>query len=202
MGSDSRYIYSPLDPNVDSIRLVVLEPAEDQSSPISCRVRHATFREKPKYEALSYTWGDDLHDHTIFIDGKMFMVGPNLLGALKHLRKSDEERVLWIDAICINQSDIHEKNKQLCIMPYIYTRAQVVLVWLGTPGLDLKSAILPPNLTTKAQDSTIEILWQDTFIRNKLLPPGSILLRGMCNEAYWTRLWIIQESKLITIFCR
>jgi Heterokaryon incompatibility protein (HET) len=88
-------------------------------------------KKKTKYEALSYTWVDELATQPIYIDEKLALVGPNLREAIEFLRDKHNERVLWIDAICINQADVQEKNKQLSIMPYIYTRAQTVVVWLG-----------------------------------------------------------------------
>ena len=129
-GSTSMFKYSPLDPTVDSIRLVVLEPGNPPNE-IRCHIRHVTFRARPKYQAISYTRGDHPANKELSIDGKSFFVGPNLYDALFYLRDIQKECVFWIDAICINQADIHEKNRQISIMPYIYTRAQVVVVWLG-----------------------------------------------------------------------
>lgn len=197
MGDDPTYVYSPLDANVDSIRLVVLEPSKDPTRRIRCRIRHVAFREKPKYEALSYTWGDHPASEKILLDGAGFLVGPNLLQALQHLKDGEKERVLWVDAICINQTDIHEKNKQISIMPYIYTRAQCVLVWLGVPTYATMNDILRPAAASAGvHKSYLEQLWQLIFSGDSMISlEGIKLLEAMCNELYWTRLWIIQESE-------
>jgi hypothetical protein len=189
-----RFHYSPLDPNVDGIRLVILEPSPEHFSTIKCRLRHVTFRERPKYEALSYTWGDQATQGEISIQGQVFRVGLNLLEALRFLRDPEKERVVWIDAICINQDDIQEKNRQIAIMPYIYTRAQLVLVWLGVPRASLLAMIAgsgPPSL--KQLKDTIEGCWSNLF--GNMFTDHKGLLKAMCDEAYWSRLWIIQESE-------
>lgn len=80
------------------------------------------------HEALSYAWGDHTITKPIRLHGKVFQVMANLESALRHLRHREERRVLWIDAISINQNDIEERNKQLLIMSSIYKSADLVLI--------------------------------------------------------------------------
>lgn len=189
-----RFIYSPLDPKVDGIRLVVLEPSLDHFSTVKCSLRHVTFGERPKYEALSYTWGDQETQGEISIQGQVFRVGRNLLEALKFLRDPEKERVIWIDAICINQEDIQEKNRQITIMPYIYTRAQVVLVWLGVPTASLLANICGSDRPSlKQMKESIQDCWSNLF--GKVFADHKGMLKAMHRVAYWNRLWIIQESE-------
>jgi hypothetical protein len=132
--------YMPLEPSSNSIRLVGLQPSlneGDYDSEIVCRITHTTFGAKPVYEALSYTWGDETIKRNINLDGCVFAVSNNLHEALSHLRTSSAERILWIDAISINQTDTDEKNSQIRMMPFIYKRAESVVVWLGS-GIDFK----------------------------------------------------------------
>ncbi|KAH8591241.1 heterokaryon incompatibility protein-domain-containing protein, partial [Bisporella sp. PMI_857] len=124
----SSFVYNPLDISTDGIRVLILEPAEDRNSSIRCTLQHVIFSQKPKYEALSYTWGSEIVRHGVSIDMKDFKIGQNLFDALRHLRDPLHSRTLWVDAICINQSDVHEKNHQIGIMPFIYMRAKTVLV--------------------------------------------------------------------------
>src|ERR1700721_2143572 len=70
--------YQPLDPSVDCTRILEFEPAEDTDDTPHCKLIHVTFAEKPKYEALSYMWGDQTVKGAIFVDGKEFLVGQNL----------------------------------------------------------------------------------------------------------------------------
>ncbi|SPJ89577.1 uncharacterized protein FTOL_12938 [Fusarium torulosum] len=120
------------------------------------------------YTALSYVWGDRKNPHEIFIDGKPFYVGENLYVALLRLRQpvdvfgigatapedfhdqtfdaiqqhmSSESRFLWVDAICINQNDVAEREAQVRLMARIYQQADHVHGDLGrkemTGGMEL-----------------------------------------------------------------
>lgn len=89
---------------------------------------HVRLDEKPSYEALSYTWGDQSREaKTILLNGLLFPVGPSLSDALFHLR-SDVDRLLWVDAICINQLDATEKNSQISQMSQVYRAASRVII--------------------------------------------------------------------------
>ena len=70
------------------------------------------------------------------------MVTLNLFKALQHLRLDTAPRVLWVDAICIDQDNIPERDAQVQLMGNIYRTAGRVIVWLG-PEAD-NSAMLPP----------------------------------------------------------
>jgi hypothetical protein len=69
------------------------------------------------YEALSYRWGDPLDTQPIVCEGKRFNATTNLYLALHRLRyEAEEPRRIWIDAICINQMDVAERNQQVALM--------------------------------------------------------------------------------------
>ncbi|KAJ4291859.1 hypothetical protein N0V90_009755 [Kalmusia sp. IMI 367209] len=100
-----------------------------------------------KFEALSYAWGDGEANAKLTVisdDSAMGLsalyVRPNLYNALKQLRDSQSERTLWIDALCINQDDLQERNHEVKRMSQIYTLASKVIVWLGTENPDGSSA--------------------------------------------------------------
>jgi Heterokaryon incompatibility protein (HET) len=101
-GTDPSYTYEKLD--TDFIRILEFLPSDD-SQPISCYLHQVNLMRLPKYEALSYTWGTDKSDCAISIDGKRFMIRPNIYYALRVFRPPPmaESRWLWIDALCINQ---------------------------------------------------------------------------------------------------
>lgn len=100
------YQYQPLQAP-DSIRLVILQPSAFEESPILCDLIHVRLSDVPQNEALSYTWGDTtLRDaHTAYLNdaGEALGIGFNCLEAIRHLRYPETSRVLWIDAICIDQ---------------------------------------------------------------------------------------------------
>lgn len=107
--SESGIIYQPITADKD-IRLVTLK-AGTRDKEICCTLRHVSLTAKPDYEALSYTWGDDQSKRAISVDGVMIKPMKNLFDALQHLRCVTQDRDLWVDAICINQTDDNEKAK-------------------------------------------------------------------------------------------
>ncbi|KAL2291536.1 hypothetical protein FJTKL_12917 [Diaporthe vaccinii] len=121
------------------------------------------------YEALSYTWDSPVLSHAIRCNGLDFSVTANLHAALVHLRSSHSARWLWIDALCINQYDEAEKERQVRNMFHIYRKASTVLVWLGPagPGTCLGADIL----------NVYDTIWQDD--RNRIFPQGvrNVLMR-------------------------
>ena len=87
-----------------------------------------------EFEALSYFWGNEEADRTLSIDNTLFSIKPNLESALRELSKGKVERLLWIDAICINQADLNERNEQVRMMSSIYRQAARVVIWIGPRG--------------------------------------------------------------------
>ena len=100
-----------------TIRLLALRSGGKKAADIECELFEANLDEKAtQYEALSWSWGGDSWDQGIRIHQKglvyHFDLPNTLVEALKALRLRKENRVLWIDAICINQSNPDEKNRQ------------------------------------------------------------------------------------------
>lgn len=117
--------------NSQPFRLLEIKPCNDSSPQIECTLHHANLLEKPVFKALSYVWGDADVRVPILLDSKRYDVTRNCYGALLRLRELGETRV-WIDAICIDQSDnSEEKCSQIPLMNYIYPTAKEVIIWLG-----------------------------------------------------------------------
>lgn len=138
------YVYQPLERPDQQIRLLDLFPA--QSGLIECKLRSESLdgSTSGSYEALSYCWGSPTASKVcILVDGSSFFVTPNLHAALLRLRSASpsKSRTVWIDAICIDQGNIREKNSQIPLMSQIYSSCQRVVVWLGEHDLLTKSAI-------------------------------------------------------------
>jgi hypothetical protein len=139
--------YTPLK-GARHIRVLVLEPARKTSDPVHCSFKEislddeATVTTTTPYEALSYTWGAPKGTRPIFCHGSTILVTPNCEQALLHLRNKSKPRNMWIDAICINQESIDEKNQQVPLMGDIYRAATRAVLWLG-PSTDPElSAVL------------------------------------------------------------
>ncbi|KAH8687097.1 heterokaryon incompatibility protein-domain-containing protein, partial [Tricladium varicosporioides] len=111
-------------------RLLQVHPGVG-SAPIVCSLEVKSLNDEPIYEALSYSWGDPSVRMTIACDDKDIEVTVNCQQALQHIRHPEKARTLWVDAICINQSSIPERNQQVPLMGRIYRQASSVLIWLG-----------------------------------------------------------------------
>src|SRR6266536_3659309 len=127
------YKYRPIDldgPAVRLLRLLRGDPTDD----IQCDLFEGWLNQLEggiPYEALSYTWGSTEKAAKITVNGSTMHITSNLYVALQHLRFRDEDRILWIDAICINQDNKQERGHQVQQMSYIYKEAEQVIVWLG-----------------------------------------------------------------------
>ncbi|KAI0399142.1 heterokaryon incompatibility protein-domain-containing protein [Xylaria palmicola] len=243
-------VHPPLPLDVDAIRILVLEPG-DFYDPVSCLLETASFESRPRYIALSYTWGssysentklplapaeadddDDTrssetktssappdpsqkrskcstprHDSsTIILNGQSFKAEHNLYLVLRHLRSPEHELRLWVDAICINQADPGEVNKQVALMSFIYTRALLVVSWLGTRDYGEKLDLFRCMSTDWKMGQTRHLAAFFTGLsrlRDSKEPDRETFGR-ITKSAYWTRVWIVQEvclpSQLVLVY--
>ncbi|KAI0856830.1 heterokaryon incompatibility protein-domain-containing protein [Xylaria cubensis] len=121
-----------------NIRVLSIQPGLEESS-IECQLEERNLEIDVIEEALSYVWGEPILDKAIKVDGKSFLVTANLNNILRSLRCQDVPRKVWIDAICINQSDLDEKGHQVRLMRRIYSKAQRTTIWLGDQSTKRKA---------------------------------------------------------------
>ncbi|KAH8814954.1 heterokaryon incompatibility protein-domain-containing protein [Xylogone sp. PMI_703] len=126
----SKYEYTPLEKDSHVIRLITILPGAFGDE-LHCNCLNTKLEDAPVYECLSYAWGLPNFSSSILIDGHTLPITPNLEEALRHLRYPYEKRVMWIDAICINQAANEERSSQVQIMGEIYSRARQTIVWIG-----------------------------------------------------------------------
>lgn len=112
------------------IRLIHLLPGIDVEPIRTTLTVHDSIHSAP-FEALSYVWGARGNQVLISVNGYSSEVTANLGLALRCLRLADTARVLWIDALCINQNSDTEKSARVSIMGQIYKSAKAVLIFLG-----------------------------------------------------------------------
>ncbi|PNP37669.1 hypothetical protein TGAMA5MH_10437 [Trichoderma gamsii] len=124
------FIYTPLRRDTLEIRLVRILSAGKSTSDVSLELRHA-FIDEISFAALSYVWGDVKNPIEVSINGSSCMIGLNLFMALRQLFDNGSHGWLWIDALCIQQSDQEEKTDQVKQMRTIFRRAERVYSWLG-----------------------------------------------------------------------
>jgi hypothetical protein len=183
--------YYPLNVTRNEIRLVRLAPSRSFPTKAYCSLVHLSLDDNITFEALSYAWGDLDLKRSIFLDGRRFLVTRNLEIALRHLRYVSDERTIWIDALCIDQNDIDERNEQVARMQQIYQSATKVVVWLGPASKDSDIAIdflLQASAKQQEFERWFPSVLTDPFIARSL--------RAVCNlgdRNYWKRIWIVQE---------
>ena len=185
--------YAPLDYRLD-IRTLVLEPARSWSDPIKCQLRVVSLAkiEERYYEAVSYCWDDDEKSNVIYINDRPYYVTDSLNSFLRYRREKDQSVTLWIDAVCINQDDYEEKQKQVQLMREIYLCSNRLTVWLGSPSGDTHLAFATILYVLQGDDLKLPYLDGDS----------GRALNSLFDRPFWTRIWIIQEIILGTIFSK
>lgn len=123
------YAYQKL--MADQIRILHVRAATTWHEEISCDLITVSLEDSPQFEALSYVWGDAKDTLSIQLKGGVLPVTRNLEAAIRRLRMKTEERVIWIDQLCINQANAAEKSIQVAMMPRIYKSCKEVILWLG-----------------------------------------------------------------------
>ena len=142
------------------------------------------------YEALSYSWGGHLMLRRIItVNDRSYFVADTVFNALKELRLPDKERLLWIDAICINQGNSGERSQQVAMMGAIYQSAKAVIVWLGKATDQSECAFNFAEKAAIAEPSGLESICADP---STWQPP----LQAIMRNRWWCRVWIVQEVVL------
>ncbi|KAJ5714667.1 heterokaryon incompatibility protein-domain-containing protein [Penicillium malachiteum] len=144
------------------------------------------------YEALSYCWESNVRSELIKINGCAFLVTKNLHSALLYLRNHQLQRTLWVDAICINQDDLDEKNAQIPLTRNIYAQAGQVIVWLGE-GRDGRDKALEGIQCIAGQNETTQSMREFRDTSWKLL-----------QRDWFRRIWVLQEvgvARSVSIMC-
>jgi hypothetical protein len=141
---ESTYQHAPL-LGTRSIRLLKITDTKPSSLAIALESFHLD--SLPTFEALSYTWGKAIRDedessdnydlgtmHQVKCGGGLFSVAENLFDTLSQLSSTG---FLWIDALCIDQTNFEERSSQVLLIGEIFSAAERVVVWLGKDTSDL-----------------------------------------------------------------
>ena len=171
-----------------------------------------------QFEALSYAWGSPDDPTTEICVSEtcsalsygsigILAVRHNLFEALQHLRRPDRVRVLWIDAICINQEDADEKSEQVRRMNRIYELAHQVIIWLGPSSDDSdlacltlaylgKQIITTPANALYPHPRASELEWASFTTRLPLSDAEFEAIHRLFLRPWFCRLWVWQETIL------
>ncbi len=201
-----RYRYRPLKSH-DSIRLLRLKPATHSQADVDCELIESrlidtdqyqqAIREEHNeedYEAVSWCWGKRTQPRSLKIhDGNTafsFPVSADLEYALRVFRHVDKARLIWVDAICINQTDRQERSQQVPRMNQIYGQAKNVCIWVGTGDANSHRAM------EFIKEQVLE-LWDFDDLCEKV--DMSVRWRDMSmlmKKPWFSRRWVMQEVAL------
>ncbi len=173
---------------------------------MTCHLLHCRIDDAPPYSTLSYTWASPHLKKTESarcIDGSTLLIRPNLAAWIRchGIPLAHQGHLFWIDQLCINQSDISEKGKQIRLMKEIYARSSKLFVWLG-PGSP-ESALALETMDNAGR--VLHDLYQDPHSHQ--VPPEEYYIRGfpkpntaawgavydLFEKSYFRRVWVQRE---------
>ncbi|KAJ1337582.1 HET domain-containing protein [Microdochium nivale] len=203
------YTYAPLSLDTRPFRLARLIRASSREAPLECELINSEIDTGSiDYEAVSYTWGAERDVDVVIVAGQILSISLNLSLVLRDIRLSDRDRTVWIDAVCIDQSNNPERSHQVQQMGDIYRNAQQVLFCIGRPTemTDTLFAILSnlqrllleafPNggaSTTYLDIRKSGILDQLSQCHYACTSRVRVGFNYILRQAWFFRVWIIQE---------
>jgi len=215
----TKYEYDIL-PRGRFARYLLLEPGR-RSDDLVCRLETSLLDEMPAYEAISYVWASTKRRAKVKCDGRRLHITWSLDQVLRRARLQEKVRVLWVDAICINQDNPDERGHQVTLMGPIYQKATRVLICIQRIDRTLfeKLHIAKPTETREAQHAVVvKTLVADVskFIRQKARqindPESSLPLSHvegqyladvrwnslllLTTQRWFYRAWVVQEAGL------
>lgn len=191
----SEPLYHKLDQNNHEIRLLEVLPTLNNGR-IECRLSTGHLK-NANYVVLSYRWGTLAAEHEVVINKHSFLVRKNLWDFLSVIREQSG-MFFWIDALCINQDDLEERNQQVRIMGQIFQSASMVLSWLGAANHEVEQAF---DLMSKVWSSSPSEEDSDHLPMTHTDQSEDELWRcvaELCVYPYWGRVWVVQEILLST----
>lgn len=198
---EPRYRYTALNENNREIRLLEIHGPGADLFEIRCSILVTSLNNAPEYTALSYCWGDISNERTIWLDDANLLVTSNLFSALLELRTRPGVKQLWVDAICINQSNHFERNQQVPLMRDIYGGAKLTIVWLGEASENSGLAFRLIRAWSDARDNFEKFLQQCHFAFDAEMWKE---VRQLAQRPWWSRVWVYQEyvvSKHVLFMC-
>ena len=182
--------YPPLNHDRNEIRLLKVRRDWYDKSQVCIEPLVVSLDSGPRYHALSYVWGPDPGTRVTDASGSVSMT-PSLHAAFKHVFGSPVVSLVWVDALCIDQANISERNEQVQKMAEIYKKAQVVHIWLG-------------EMMDQSADAMqfIKQLSRNLHLADIRIKGGDVnaitfgALGRLMGRAWWHRLWVVQEVSL------
>lgn len=206
--------YQPLDEERNEIRLLLVK-AGSGSTRIQCNLQQAflTSDPKPEYETISYCWGNHRRRTTILLDGERKSVPVSAEAALRRMRSTDTDRVIWIDSVCINQADPKERGHQVSIMHEIFSQNQQNLIYLGEDDGTVPKAL--EVIKAILENASKETNQYQTWATTTRSPSGHVkysetglgldidvkCLRRFFAAPWFGRLWVSLHPSMVANCC-
>lgn len=199
---DSQYVYQGLT-GFNQFRLLLVYPGRPEESLRGSLSVHPT-TDHPPYSALSYCWGVDLKPYKLKTPEGSLAITSSCDAALRSLRQRNAPMWIWVDAICIDQSNNHEKANQIRLIRDIYQNADLVYGYVGEPPNDPDMAIETLlQIRTQEMESdkwpsnlpSIPLSWAGRKVPPPKSPAWDSIDDFFAND-WFKRVWITQEIVL------
>jgi len=171
----------------------LLKVLQTRGAMIRCELVSFRLQDAPKYDCISYTWGDASPNHLILVDGCLYRTSKTVYSILEAQKFRLRESFIWIDSVCINQADDAEKSTQVAMMRDIYRTAKEVLVWLGDFDEAPRAIALLAELKDQIRKygATAKEIYMH-YIQNSRTKDWSSLIK-LLKLPWFHRVWVVQE---------
>ena len=179
-------------------RLLELQPGS-VDDPLVANLSTYETEKAPPYEAVSYVWGTLKSTQSLLCNQHRMVMTVNLEAALRRIRLTDKSRLIWVDAICINQGNDRERSHHVYFMKEVYLNAAQVLICMGEDsdgGAANVAALIDEHvqrmrMTGVNSVKEMPIISTDDAI---LSDPrwGSLAVLMRCE--WFSRAWVLQEA--------
>ena len=149
------------------------------------------------YEAVSHAWQYPFLGVKIAMKhGYHLEISQNIYDFLSHRRSYVSSKLIWIDALCIDQHSIEERQAQVLLMKDVFSKAARVIVWLGMSPSASEAVIIRNHfwLTRMHQkimrnpEKLLLLMWPEADVKTAL--------SALLQHRWFTRVWMVQEVAL------
>ncbi|KAH7359401.1 heterokaryon incompatibility protein-domain-containing protein [Plectosphaerella cucumerina] len=197
--TDPFYKHLDLQIPSENIRLLTVRNG-DSKSLLRATLQEVSIHNLPHYMALSYVWGNPTTKKNLLVNGRIMKIQPNVSDALRRLRARHGSFAIWIDAICINQTNPEERATQVLIMRQIYESASLAVVYLGEIDNGSQLQQLFASLYTFSVNfhasTSAEIDWRNLtrYGLSDVESPDWQPFLHFLRHPWFSRVWVFQES--------
>ncbi|SCN66231.1 related to het-6-heterokaryon incompatibility protein [Fusarium fujikuroi] len=207
-------LYRPLSPT--QIRLIRLNP--NIEDPVCGHLVETELADAPPYHAISHAWVPGISVKATPEINRVHL-SDHLATCIRRLQKFATENLelspmvahIWLDSICINQDDVHERALQVAMMGSIYRQSIRTLIWLGeesSPSIhlawqlinDIYAIFQKQNPLARSLSDIATRTYDDKLHTTAGLPPFHtakwVHLKHLMDLRWFSRMWIVQEVVL------